>query len=170
MNFKFLTGDVNWQTYGGKFVSKKLNNGLFDYWLVLDVFNWEEMTGDAEQGTYCVTVYQVAPSQASEDTIQSALDSWGYTREQLDDWDDPDLALVELLADYGNGVPHWQESGNNLGRLLKEARARAAHIAQFNPNYLERRVNALGTNGWNWLKGDITAGLRDNEPEDVDEE
>ena len=35
MNLKFLTGDINWTEYGGKFVTKKLNNGDFDYWLVL---------------------------------------------------------------------------------------------------------------------------------------
>jgi len=39
MRFKFLTGDVNWETYGGKWVSPKLNNGDFDYWLVLEFVN-----------------------------------------------------------------------------------------------------------------------------------
>ena len=42
MRFKFLTGDVNWQTYSGLFVSRRLNNGDFDYYLVLRVENWNE--------------------------------------------------------------------------------------------------------------------------------
>jgi len=42
MKFKFLTGDIDWITYGGKFVSERLDSGLFNYWLVLDFLNLEE--------------------------------------------------------------------------------------------------------------------------------
>jgi hypothetical protein len=48
MKFKFLTGDINWQTYGGKFISKKLNNGEFDHWLVIEVTNWANAVGERE--------------------------------------------------------------------------------------------------------------------------
>ena len=67
MRFKFLTGDVNWKEWGGKFVSPKQNNGDWDYWLVMDVINIPNETGDESVSKYYVSIHAVAPDAVDHD-------------------------------------------------------------------------------------------------------
>jgi len=76
LKFKFLTGDMNWQEYGGQFVSKRLSNGEFDYWIVLDFVNMHEATGDEDMPKYHVSVLAVSPDEAGEDKLRHAMQSW----------------------------------------------------------------------------------------------
>jgi len=62
IRFTWLTGDMNWADYGGKWISQKLNNGDFDYFLVLEVWNWFESVG-AKEAKYNVSLSIVSPSQ-----------------------------------------------------------------------------------------------------------
>jgi len=165
MNFKFLTGDMNWQTYGGKFVSKKLNNGDFDYWLVMDVINWHEATGDESPEKYCVEVMAIAPSELPQEELDSAWESCGYG-ESLEDSIKKygDLFLVEMISSYMGGARIFSESGNNLKKLMKEAREQSDTMGNFLFGFaMDRYQNRIGSTGWDVLKGDITAGLYRNQ-------
>lgn len=73
MRFRFLVGDMNWETYGGSFVSKRLNNGEFDYWLVLEVIPSENEEANPR---YQVSLNVVAPSQCPLAEQQAAVRSW----------------------------------------------------------------------------------------------
>ena len=48
MRFSFLTGDMNYTTYGGKWISTRQNNGEFDYYFVIELLNWPETVGQRE--------------------------------------------------------------------------------------------------------------------------
>jgi hypothetical protein len=142
---------MNWETYGGKFVSKKLNNGEFDYWMVMEIINWREHSNDPLY-TYNVGLSMVAPSQLDRDTIDRAFESWGL----VDYLDTDPLLLIDIVSSYGAGVvPLWDESGDNLRKLMKQARHEADHAEMLLGFYLDRQVNALGATGWDWLEGDL---------------
>jgi hypothetical protein len=163
MRFKFLTGDMNWQKYGGKFVSRKLNNGEFDYYLVMDVLNWEDVDSDAVKthGHYCVSLYSVSPSEAGADGLKSAYDSCGW--DGTEDFLKLPLAQVEALVSYGTYTQVWSVSGNNLSKLMRECRKQADLVNGLYGFYMDRPVNRIGTSGWDAQRGNILGGLKKEE-------
>lgn len=153
MKFKFLTGDVNWQTYGGKFVSKRLNNGDFDYYLVLDVINWHDATGDESQDKYNVSIQAVSPMAAGEEKVNQALGSMGLSDDQMTQYENEPLIQVEALVTYGIFAQLYTANGNNLNEMLKTARREADLIHGLFGFYMDRPENGLGQNGWQLIRG-----------------
>lgn len=149
LKFKFLTGDIDWKTYGGKFISKKLNNGEFNYWLVMEVINWWEETGDETQDQYCVTLSAVSPESVRQDTLNSAIKSCGWK----DDKDYSAIELVEILHSYGTYVVLWQGQGYNIKQLMKEARKQADLSCMLFGFYMDRPQNRIGQTGWDTIRG-----------------
>jgi len=173
IRFKFLSGDVNWQTYGGKFVSKRLCNGYdskgavkgrdcdFHYWLVLDVHpdeDWEY--GDKKRSKYYVSLSVVSPEAAGPKELDAAIGSWGLFDDQLAEYMKDPLFLVECLHSYGVAAFVWQDSGNNLSKLMRAARKEAQAVEMLFGFYMDRQQNAIGSDGWDCVRGDLLAGLR----------
>lgn len=156
--FKFLTGDVNWLSYGGKWVSSKLNNGEFDYWLVMELINMDDACGRDNEGhpTYIVSLSAVAPSEAG-DKLKSAFECCGV--DQSDECASNPLVQVECLHSYGVHTVLWQDNGNNARKLMRQARKEAQLANMLFGFYMDRAVNRIGTTGWEAIKGDLTAGL-----------
>jgi hypothetical protein len=159
LKFKFLTGDINWQKYGGKFISKKLNNGDFDYWLILDIINMWDATGEENQPQYNVGIQAIAPSQLPEKEKNAAFACCGIDLEEVKPEYQQEV-LIEAISEYMGGALIWQESGNNLKKLLKEAHKQAATMGDFLFGFaMDRTQNKIGSTGWDLLRGDILAGL-----------
>ena len=154
MKFKFLTGDVNWKEYGGKFVSPKQNNGDWNYWLVIDVINMHDVTGDETEPKYYITISAVAPDAVSEDEKNSALQSC-----DMEDWykktDWKDLTMVEALVTCGISACLWQAQGNNIRKLMQDARKESDQIVMLFGFYMDRQLNAIGNDGWDFISGNI---------------
>lgn len=153
MKFKFLTGDVNWQQYGGKFISKRLNNGDFNYWLVMDVTNMWDATGDEEQDKYHVSIQAVSPEAAGQDKVNHAFGSAGYSDEQLTEAENNPIWQVEALSSYGIFAVLWQQSGNNINDLMQQARKESDLIQMLFGFYMDRPENGLGQDGWQLIRG-----------------
>lgn len=160
MRFTFLTGDVNWQEYGGKFISAKQNNGEFDYWLVMDVLNWQDAVGEREAkevgAKYCVSLYSVSPSEAGTESLKSAFDCCGMDSEELRA--NP-LVQVECLVSYGTYAQLWSENGNNINKLMKQAREQAKLSSMLYGFMMDKPANRIGTSNWDMQRGNIMAGL-----------
>lgn len=156
--FTFLTGDVDWQTYGGKFVSAKQNNGEFDYWLVMDVINWDEATSETPDGLYNVSLYSVSPSEAGKDKLESAFRCCGMESEDEKIRQNP-LVQVECLCSYGVYAQLWSKNGNNLRRLMRECREQAAIATGLYGFYMDRPENRIGSTGWEMQRGDIDSAI-----------
>lgn len=152
MKFKFLTGDINWKTYGGKFISKKLNNGDFDYWLVLDVINWHDATGEEDAPKYNVSIQAVSPQQAGDESLQHAFSCCGIEPEYQND----PFVQVEALSDYGVFAQLWNKSGDNIKALMQEARKESAMIESLFGLYMDAPENRAGSNGWDLIAGNLT--------------
>jgi hypothetical protein len=150
IRYKFLTGDVNWQTYGGKFISQRLNNGNWDYWLVMDVTNLEDSMGEEAPARYLVSVNAVAPAAVSEEEKNRAIESCGW-----DGMEENELAMIEILNTYGIRACLWNETGNNLSKLMKAARKESQVIAFMFGFFMDRTQNAIGNDGWDFISGNI---------------
>lgn len=156
IRFKFLSGDVNWMDYGGKWISQKLNNGDFDYFLVLELLNMDDACGRDNEGQpkYHVCVAAVSPHEAGEPNVEKALEGYG-------DFDVDDVMKVEALHTYGISAPVYQKAGNNALKLMKEARKEAQFRGGMLFGFsLDKSVNKIGTTGWEALRGDMDSALR----------
>jgi hypothetical protein len=151
--FKMLSGDTDWKRYGAKFVSKRLNNGDFDYWIVLEVTNMHEATGDEDQEKYYVTLTAVSPESVSQKNIDSALSCCGFSDDQMESLDQNPLLLVEALSDYGIFAVLWQGTGNNIRQLMKTAHEEAFFSSRFFGFYMDRPMNGIGQTGWDLIAG-----------------
>ena len=183
IRFKFLAGDVNWQEYGGKFVSKKLCNGYdgrgavkgqdydFHYWLVMDVRpneDWEY--GDKKDPKYYVSLAVVSPEAADPGELQSAINSCGIPDSELPRFMADPLFTVECLHSYGVAAYVWNGEGNNLSVLMREARKQAQTVEMMFGFYMDAPQNRIGSTGWDCVKGDLLAGLRRYEDDEATED
>lgn len=160
LKFRFLTGDMNWQKYGGKFISRKLNNGEFNYWLVMDVINWEEATGEKLGGaTYNVSLYSVSPSEAGQDHLDSAFRCCGLDGEEQAELRSNPLVQVECLTSYGTHAQIWTSNGSNLRKLMHEAREQATIASSLYGFYMDKTENRIGSTGWEMQRGDINSAI-----------
>ena len=150
MNLKFLTGDINWTEYGGKFVTKKLSNGEFDYWLVINFINLEEQTGEDLLDKYLVSINAVT-SQQEEKIIRDAMYSYGLDNEKENL---TGLQLIECLDSHGVYAPLKKFYGNNANKLLRLARKECEMIESLFGFYMDKQVNQLGNTGWDFIKGE----------------
>lgn len=163
--FKFLTGDVNWLDYGGKWWSNKQEwniegQGKVAYWFILSLDNWDETMGGKHNGnSYLVSLVAIAPSLVPDREKGKALAFCGAEglikqvapRHKM-------ALLLECMASYGNSCPIQEWEGNNAKRLLSEAKQRAKAISS-SPEGIAgcfgRTVNAIGSTGLEYMAGDI---------------
>jgi hypothetical protein len=160
MKWSILSGDINWETYGGKLVAGPFDNGEFQYWFVIEVIEWADAVGEREaaeiDGTHNVCLSVVAPSQCPAKELQSAFDSWGIADNNTID---SPLALVDLLHGYGISAVVHDDNGSLKG-LLRLAKQEAEICECFAFGFkMDAPQNAIGSTGWDLLRGDITAGL-----------
>lgn len=154
LNFRFLTGDVNFTEYGGSFVSRRFNNGDFDYWLVIDLTNQHEQ--DESLPKYFVAVNAVSPQAAGEKELDAALDSSGLP----DELRDKPLFQVEALHSYGTYAQLATFEGDNWQQLMKAARLECRFINSFFGFYMDRPRNAFGATGWDVIAGNLYGDLQ----------
>lgn len=156
MTFKTLSGDANWKDYGCKLVSPKLNNGEFDYWMVIEFTNMDDACGRDNEGQppYHVSISAVSPSEAGAKKLASAMDYCGMDSEEVSD-----LAKVEALHSYGVHSVLWQSSGSNAEKLMVEARKQAEVCEGLFGFYMDAPKNRIGTTGWEAMRGDLNSAL-----------
>lgn len=168
---RFLSGDVNYLSFGGKWISKKHNNGDFDYWFVVELVNMHDATGEDDQPTYRLSIAVAAPSEVPEEERTSAHQSCGSDEYGgLDEY--PIKQQVEILHSYGMSAHLWYKSGNNFKTLWKEAHHELILIEMLFGFYMDKTVNMFGTTGWDLIKGDIGIDKlkRDNKVEEKEVE
>lgn len=164
VRFKFLSGDVNWKEYGGKFVSQELNNGDWPYYLILDVINMHEATGEENQDKYVVEIHAISPMAVKETNpkeLESAFSSMGFSDDQMKEFENNVLIQVEMLNDYGILAMLKSFSGNNINKLLKQAKKECQMIEFLFGFYMDRQENLIGSTGWDCISGDLMRPIRE---------
>jgi len=154
MKFKFLTGDMNWQRYGGKFISSKLNNGDWNYYLVLNVINLEDYDyPDRDKDIYEVSIQAISPEAAGKENLDKAIGCCGFDDEFLEKYGNNPEIQVEALSTYGISAQLWNKSGRNINKLLSEAKQESKIIEGLFGFYMDRYQNGIGQTGWNCISG-----------------
>jgi hypothetical protein len=164
--FRFLTGDVNFTDYGGKWYREIPGTNSLRFH-VIELLNWEEAIGrDAEGGsTYNVDLSEVDLGALSEDTLRSAMDSYGaemwepgigadHAKRQL-------LMLVECCHGYGCKAPLSSEDGNNWRTLMRDAvrESRALDDPKAHARAMAKPVNKIGSTAHEMMRNDFTSAM-----------
>ncbi len=114
---------------------------------------------ERELGKYIVSLAVVSVHQAkTTDAYDSALRSFGWTVEEIARYGE--YAEYQMLLEYGTYAHLWESSGNNLSKLMRGCR-NALRESDFLFGFaMDRTENAIGTTGWDAVKGDTLAPLR----------
>jgi len=140
-----------------RWMSERLNNGDFDYWMIIDAKYLPEWAGEEEArqmgGNHLVTLSVVSPSEAGKKNLEAAVESLGADYIDIKKLSGEEKA--DMLANYGVAATMWQETGNNLRKLLKEAKEEARKVEGLFGFYMDRPQNRMGATGWDFIKGDI---------------
>jgi hypothetical protein len=157
--WKFLTGDVNWEDYGGMWCRQ-----VEGVWWILRFENKEEW-GDGAKGYYCA-VLRLDVNEVEYDTVDSALSYIGLSRAEWQEEENEDtraMMLVEALVSSGVSTPMWSAEGSRAMSVRKQAREMAVALAADDirtEQILDEPFNKIGTTNRDVGKGDTLAGLR----------
>lgn len=137
MNWEFLTGDINWETHGGVFVSdaQKPEPG-YEYWITIEVTPIEDKQWARSLGF---------KDREDEDGYKEFKQARGK------------LADVELLHSYGTRAPLDIELyGYNAEELLEQAKHEAEFLGgTFFGFQMDKQRNMVGATGWDLLNGNV---------------
>ena len=163
LRFRFLTGDVSWKEYGGKFISRKMGDDTahdWPYWLVIEVTSIEGAVGEKaarEMGKYLVNLSAVAPKAVSAKEMELAKQSCGW-----EGMPDTEITTAEMLHSYGTRAVIWEDIGNNLAVLLKKAHDEANTMGDMFFGFaMDKQANALGATGWDFIAGNPLGSLKE---------
>ena len=129
-------------------------NSDWPVWFVLRAQYMEEFSEEfaRDVGKYCVEILAVAPDAVSTEEMKNAFKYVG--------WEDG-LAnttveqKIDALVSYGTYARLHNGTGNNLSKLLKEARQQLSPMSGLFGFYMDRQQNAIGSTGWDFIKGEI---------------
>ena len=155
VRFHWLTGDIDFLTYGGKWISNRQSNGELDYYFVIEILNWKEAVGEREAPpeTYNVSLSVVSPQEAGQENCRKATDCCGIEEDMLAwaiDHGQCEEILVEALHGYGLSVPVWSMDGNNhkarnAGGAAASADSGGAVRFRYGSAHKPDRHNRVGT-------------------------
>ena len=151
--FKFLTGDINWQTYGGKWYKQVVSSTYH----IIELINMWNATGEEDQDKYVVELREIDLSHLSEKQIKESVESCGWINEENINT----LMVIESIHSYGYGAPMGNWSGNNYSKLLKLARDESNQLSDddYHENQMNRPVNKLGSTAREYAQGDTISAM-----------
>jgi hypothetical protein len=112
--------------------------------------------GDDCDFKYHMSIVTVNPSMAGKKGLIAAARSWGIEEEDIPK---DKLQQAEILLSYGTYATLWQESGSSKTNLFKQANEELQKINMLAGFYLDKAQNAIGTDGWDFMRGKILGGL-----------
>lgn len=148
-------------------ISERLNNGTFDYYVAISIVQTD---GRNENGEWIevlnCSASIVAPSQAREETLDSALQSSGLTLKDVGGKPNRKNAKfwVEILAEHASASffeeireVDFEESITDvekelLDKAIKEAELKAGMLFGFT---MDQPKNAFRATGWDLIKGNV---------------
>jgi len=138
-------------------VSKKMNKGDFDFFFVIRLAYIEEYCSDANF-KYTVDILAVSPEQAESQCRNYINNDMGGNYDESDD-----IQRVLALVEYGCYATLYSKEGNNKEKLLKAAKEETTMINFITFGFaMDKYQNRIGSTGWDFIKGDIMAGLNKN--------
>ena len=176
-NWITLCSDANWADYHGMWMKRSSSD---DSVYVLQFTNMWDACGESEDlSQYTCEVKRIDLSELSDEAIDSALKSCGYSltcnkdnQGEIVNDDSGDVVatgksleacLVECCIQYGLGAPLASFDGNKLPANVRANARRFAESCMKDSKLLEeklnRTVNAIGSTAQEYGVGDIDSAL-----------
>lgn len=140
---------------GGKYV-RCVGDGQY-HWI-----EWTDMDdacGRDNEGhpRYVVELTLVDLNTIGPQDIKNALDSCGW-----EGMTGNPAMIAECVHSYGNRAPLWDDSSNNLSKLMTAARQKSRALDD-DPDLMDecmnRPVNAIGSTATEFMKGDFQSAM-----------
>jgi hypothetical protein len=141
--------------YEKTWVSEEWHNGDFNLRLATRVMYLDEWDDEiTKNGKYSITILAVSPEAVGKDRIGDAIDYLGYDEHVITDTE-LGYTRYEVLLQYGIYATLWGKQGNNLKKLLSEAKKEVNNIHTMFGFYMDKPENLIGNNGWDFIRGNI---------------
>ncbi len=160
MNFRFLSGDYEWEKYGGVFISKSLNSGRYNYYLILSVDNLRH----GQQKKPGARGYNIRLSAVSPELFNWKANNIsgfvGFSKGKFSSESnqlEKDRVVNSIYQSFG-GAFIWEYCASNLKNMLPRARLEA-DIAHANFHHvMSGAQNSAGASGTDMLRGNNRMG------------
>lgn len=130
----------------------------YPVWLFIELIDMWAATGDESGERYCCCIQSASAGFAGNE-CDRARESCGIS---LEDWAQySDQTKAEILRENGLAANLWQQSGNNRRDLLRAAKRELLGINCLFGFYVDRQQNAIGSTGWDFMRGDLHRPLRE---------
>lgn len=151
MNFRFLSGDYNWERFGGRFVTRRIRHRNADYYLVLDFRVISHSCADR----YAALLSVVSPTLFlwSRHALQSKSDAVIINNYQHA------LAMmsgdetVDFIYTRFGGAFVWEGEGGCRRALFRQARLQANDFALRIDELLSQAQGHHGLTGYDIIQG-----------------
>lgn len=107
--------------------ARKVRSGRGSVFFMLEIIDMVDACGRDANFLFCGDLSIVEPGSASWSTIRSALDCVGLTSEDINDARDPEMALAEVLFQYGAKSPMYSEEGGKITEKSQWGRPGESH-------------------------------------------
>lgn len=167
--FRFLTGDADPQTYGGKWV-RRVGETRYH---VIELLNWGDATGEPgpDGARYNLDLSEIDTSDHEQ--ASSALRSCGWMLSALGvivdkhsgdvvaDGGMVALCIVEAMHSYGAKAPLASEDGNNWRELFRAMvrESKALDDSEAHAVAMARPVNRIGSTAAEFARGDVQSAI-----------
>jgi len=156
---EFLTicGHPDYAAEGTKMVSKFTIDSDWPVYLMIEVVDWLDATGDEDKPEWVVILSAVAPEAVSEENMKRAFDCCGFDLADLEEESEEDALYMtlEALHSYGIKAPIGEFWCNEPDPAVKVAMREAVAVRGLFGFFMDRQVNAIGNTGWHFLQGEI---------------
>jgi hypothetical protein len=160
-NFKWLTGDIDYATYGGKWY-RVPNPNLPHRAHIMELLNWNEYEWNPVI-MYSVTLSEVDLNEIPIENIKAAKECYGIDVDEVISFE----FLLETLHGFGGSAPIYEESGNNYRNLLRAARneSRRLEDPEVHRAAMNKVVNKIGSTAYEYMRGDLFSAMERNKTE-----
>ena len=146
VRFNWLTGDVNYLDYGGKWF---YNTKVEGYYLVMELINLLENDSQSTE-KYMIELSIVNCRKVEPDKMRSVISYCG-----IDDDNLPEEYLIECCHSYGLRSVEYSATGNNYKELRKECLDAARYTIKHLRSSLNKSKNALYATGHDMIEGKV---------------
>lgn len=119
---------------------------------------YTEEWGDSPEYRCHASIVACGPDWPSDENLKSGLDTIGMELEEFKGY--PIQSQCQMLIETGLFATLWQSGGNNISKLLEASRKELLFLSVFIGFRLDATQNAIGSSGWDFMRGDIFAGIR----------
>jgi len=130
-------------------------------WLYVQMYELPEDCRGPHKHKWCASLIAVSPFFATNhsvvDALRSCEDSFEESWQEMDN-NSREMAVCEALVDYGVKATLVEKTSTRAKGPFKGCATEAAVANMMFGVYLDRQANAIGNDGWNFLRGDYGYG------------